>query len=136
MGLSEPDLLERLSILEKDYGYAFRLVSKDEAEKIQRKYKTVHYKDIVWSEQDDDTDIYYIDMPPDKSVLIGPIEYKSLEVVAIVTIISIFFIAISGALFVWLWPLWRDHKRLDQSATAFGAGHLDSRVSIKKFVGS
>ena len=51
--------------------------------------------------------------------------FMGLLLLVLVTVLSL-------ALLIWLYPTWRDLRLLDRSAAAFGDGHLDRRVSIRK----
>ncbi len=130
--VSESELDNEAALLQEEYGFPFQIVDRKTAEDKKSKTEIFQYADIVWSLNENDNEIFYVDLQNDKTLLIGPIEYGELELLAIVTYVLIFVVCIGLGLFVWLWPLWKDHKRLNESATAFGAGHLDSRVVIKK----
>lgn len=45
---------------------------------------------------------------------------------------GLFFLSVSLALVIWVYPLWRDLKRLVITATAFGQGQLSQRASASR----
>ncbi len=132
LSVKESELDYEAALLQKEYGFPFKIIGKEVAEDKKSKTKIYQHNDVIWSLNENDNEIFYIDLQNDKTLLIGPVEYGELELLAIVIYVVIFVFCVGLGLFLWLWPLWKDHKRLNESATAFGAGHLGSRVVIKK----
>jgi len=48
------------------------------------------------------------------------------------TLIGLFVVTISGALLLWLFPLWRDLRRLAKTAGEFGEGRLNQRGKLSR----
>lgn len=47
-----------------------------------------------------------------------------------IAIIVLTLLTVASVLLLWLYPLWRDHRKLSRIAAKFGEGHLDSRVAV------
>lgn len=132
--VSEPKLAQEVVALSSLYDFEFELLS---AEQFRHRTLTIELKkfpDVNWSwyRDTDNNEIFVLPVYGEQYVVIHPLQNGAYLTVFIAVVIGVFFLALAFGISLWLWPLWRDHKRLTQGALAFGAGQLDTRVDIRK----
>lgn len=132
IGVPHSDLEDHVVALSESFGFNFQLVSKETAEQLHLDEKIFQYSDVVWYLDEDDNEVFLIDLDNGRTIIVEPPVDEASEIAVIVLVISLMFTCAGAGICIWLWPLWRDHKRLNASAQEFGRGHLDSRVTIGK----
>ncbi len=127
------DLERKVADLAELYGFRIELVSVDEFHTRSPDIKLNTFSDAGWSwyRDEDDNEVFVVPTGELQYVVLYPLQAALYLTFLIVTVIAIFFLALAIGVSLWLWPLWRDHKKLTRSALAFGAGQLDTRVEIK-----
>jgi len=89
--------------------------------------------EIVWQDVDDDTDFLFrrIDSSP-YAIKMGPFdEPLTLNYLQTILMLALALLVALAVLF-WVYPLWRDLKRLDVSTRAFGQGDFSVRAPIAR----
>ncbi len=136
-GIESPiELSQALIQIQDSFGFPFALLSRKESEDQLLKYDGQDTGDgIFWFKDDNGDDVIHVelaDLNDGSRVSIGPLNYQNYEWMGAVTSISLILIFTLFGLLLWVFPLWRDHKRLNKAAKDFGLGRLESRVKIRK----
>jgi two-component system sensor histidine kinase RstB len=89
---------------------------------------------LIWLTQADGQLIFFQQLPDQKSVLsAGALLAIDSNIEWIyLTFGIIFILLVSIGMFLWVYPLWRDLKRLTVTATSFGDGFLQQRAELAK----
>ncbi len=119
--------------LREDFGFPLRLLYQEQTELPASLQKELLNGEIVWQYVDDTTDYLYhrVDDSP-HIIKIGP--FKPPLTLSYLETILMLVLALLVALAVlfWVYPLWRDLKRLGVSAEAFGQGDFSIRTPLPK----
>jgi len=123
-----PELLKELSL---DFPHEFVILTKLDLTLPQDKMAKLNNNELVWEVRSQNQAIVHVLLPDQKSILrviSTPVD-NSFHIAIIVVI---FFATVSIFLFIWVYPLWRDLKRLSITADNFGNGYLTQRAELAK----
>ncbi len=125
-------LNNHLKELESRFQVQLKVLSDAKLTEIKDKQDIYQYKNLAWIKDENEDEIFLI-KAPDGTTLTLSLE-RDQFIIASAMFIPLFLVAlfVSAGLLMWLWPLWRDHKSLTQTAKRFGAGHLDARARVRK----
>ena len=89
----------------------------------------------IWRYNTDNTITFFLPLKTTKILLkVGPSQSdKNLLAIILPAFVVIISSIISITLWYWLYPLWRDLKKLDFVAQQFGNGKLDTRATVSKY---
>ena len=89
----------------------------------------------IWRYNTDNTITFFLPLKTQNFLLkVGPSQSdKNLLAIILPAFVVIISAIISITLWHWLYPLWRDLKKLDLVAQQFGNGKLDSRAIVSKY---
>ncbi|WP_246841172.1 ATP-binding protein [Hahella sp. CCB-MM4] len=110
------------------------LATSEEHSLDQERLSEIDRLGYTWVDMDNDSSIFYVAMGNPRTVLIAGPTFPTSNIlfILITTLVVTMLLVISLALLSWLFPLWRDLKKLDLTAQEFGTGHLERRVDIRK----
>ncbi|MBL4672110.1 MAG: hypothetical protein JKX81_07585 [Arenicella sp.] len=128
----EEELTKSIAMLSEQYGYKFELFDREEFHQQSSEIAFTHNRGLTWFKDQSDHEVFVLSISGDRVLTIDPLIDSTETRVLIAAIILILMLVLGLAFSTWLWPLWRDHKRLTQTALAFGRGELDARVKIGK----
>lgn len=126
----ESDRTRALREIEKRFGYPLRDIALNEVAG-ESERKSLRSGEIVGRNVDEPGEHYFKRLGDGDRVLqIGPFPRYFLEsaIIYLVAVMLAIFIAI--AIYLWIRPLWRDMRALDQGAQAIGLGKLDAHVNV------
>lgn len=129
-GLSSPERIEWLAAREQQFKYPIRSVPLSEISDAASRAR-LRSGELVAIGLDTPEERYYKQLPgEDRALQLGPFPRYFLERVIGYLIWTLLASALGGALYLWARPLWRDMLALEQGASAFGQGKLDTRVAV------
>lgn len=128
----EGELSKLMVALAEQYGFKFELFDREAFYQQASEITFIHSRGVTWFKGQSDNEVFVLSISGDRVLTIDPLTDNTETRVLLAAIILILLLVLSLAFSTWLWPLWRDHKRLTQSALAFGRGELDARVKIGK----
>ncbi len=134
MNYPESGWMDAITEMERTFGHSIAIIDDITLEKIKKQKNIITYKELLWHEDDEQTTLIS-PISEGLYIMVGPIKdgvsNGPMLIAWISSLIFIFFIIVMVSL-IWLWPLYRDHKKLNQLAEAFGLGNLDVRVNLSK----
>ena len=126
-----------LSELKFKFGHEVILISSTWVEVLKKIYTFNQTDNFIWCELKENDDVYVFSPLSNKQYLMwhvsgdAPNTFKNKIITYIVSLIFILFI-LSVTFMIFVWPLYRDFKHLNQVALNFGSGNLNSRAVVKK----
>lgn len=76
---------------------------------------------------------FYIDIKEQGFLLVADrIPMSSVDFSVVIYLILVFVVLISVCMFLWVYPLWRDLKKLVSATSRFGKGNLETRAVVSK----
>ncbi|NTS77532.1 ATP-binding protein [Catenovulum sp. SM1970] len=115
------------------FDYDIDILSVDDISLESDKLSQLHQQELTWQYDQDYNLIFYQMLSNGHSVVrISSINENMLTAKIFTVIILAFVTAISIAMFLWVYPLWRDINKLTKTAALFGEGYLDKRSVMAK----
>jgi signal transduction histidine kinase len=129
-GASSRERIDKLRALEQRFQYPIRSVALSEIPN-ENDRNRVRAGDIVVFDFDGPEERFYKLLPgEDRALQLGPFPRYLLERVIEYVLLLVFASAVGFALYLWVRPLWRDMRGLEQGAEAIGRGKLETRVRV------
>ena len=115
------------------FAFPVEIVERDEIEMLVDDSQRLADGDPVYTESDDGTELFYRKMGDSPYILkLGPfkdsVPLENLQLI----LMLIFSTLVALAVFLWVYPLSRDMKKLDSSTHAFGQGDFSIRAADNK----
>ena len=123
-----PELLDELS---RNFGYQLTILPVAELTLTKDKITQLENNELVWHKVSA-TELYFYGILPDGKSALRAITPPVNEGGAFFVIFVIFILIVSICMFIWVYPLWRDLKRLSITADNFGDGYLTQRAELAK----
>ena len=123
-----PGLLKELST---HFNHELTILTQADLALDQEQMEKLNQNELVWQKIDEAQLVAYILLPDQKSIL-KVITPSFSDTGAMTLIFIIFIVSVSVCMFVWVYPLWRDLKRLSVTADNFGDGYLTQRAELSK----
>lgn len=129
----EADWSVLLEELNEHFSYQFELKQKPQLPLTAQQIEVLENNEIVWRHNDNVQFEFYRQLPDNNTVLkaITP-AYGNTQVGLFVSLFFTFITIVSLCMVVWVYPLWRDLKKLSRTAKAFGNGSLEKRATHSK----
>ncbi|WP_431686930.1 ATP-binding protein [Hahella sp. NBU794] len=123
-----------LTQLQAEFRFPLEMLALAELDISAEKQEALMQKGYAWITTDDDETLFYYRIgDSDKVLSAGPTPSPGGVVLSyLVTVFAAILLATALGLLSWLTPLWRDLKRLDRTASEFGQGRLEHRVTLRK----
>jgi len=125
---------EMMEDLSRRFSYPITLLEQTQVELPEPLYLALTRGEIVWQDIiDEDMDFLYRRIPNSPYIIkIGPFaEPVTLDYLQTILLLVLACLVALAVLF-WVYPLWRDLKRLDVSTRAFGQGDFSVRAPIPR----
>ncbi|WP_330961267.1 ATP-binding protein [Photobacterium sp. 53610] len=123
------DYLTKVSV---ERPFEARLVPTGSAQFSESERRRLLRGQVVGRTQDDGSTLLYTQLNHDYFISIHDMQSQNAQQLLQLSVMSLFVVTISGALLLWLFPLWRDLKRLAKTADDFGEGRLSQRGKISR----
>ncbi|KDM90007.1 ATP-binding protein [Photobacterium galatheae] len=125
-----PAYLNSVSV---DRPFEARLVKTDEVTFSDSEKRRLLNGQVVGHTQNDGSTLLYTRLNDDYFISIHDVQSQNTQQQLQLSVILLFLVTISGALLLWLYPLWRDLKRLAKTADDFGEGRLSQRGKVSRW---
>lgn len=125
-------LNQHLDELESRFQVQIELLSKAKLVEIKNKQNIYRYKNLAWIKDENEDEVFLIKTRDGKTLTLSLERDQFILASAMFIPLFLVVLFVSAGLLIWLWPLWKDHKSLTQTAKSFGAGHLDARARVRK----
>lgn len=121
-----------LNELETRFQLQIEILSDAKLTEINNTQTIYNYKNMNWIKDENEDEVFLVKTQDGTtlSLFIERDQFILASAMFIPIILIVLFV--SAGLLMWLWPLWKDHKSLTQTAKKFGAGHLDARARVRK----
>lgn len=124
-----PSIVEQLSA---HFGFALNLRAMNELEIPKNKMSQLKELGRTWITNEQNETLVFLSLPESDLTLVGgPIPLPGDELSVLAAIVSIFIGGVSLGILIFVFPLWRDLKKLAKTAELFGKGHLETRSPIR-----
>lgn len=129
-----PDQWQRhVTELSSRFDYDINILSIKDISLNSEKLAQLRNKEPTWQYDEEYNLIFYQLLSNGQSVLrISPVSVNMLTAKVFTVIVFAFVLAISIAMFLWVYPLWRDINKLTKTAALFGDGYLNKRSVMAK----
>lgn len=125
-------LSKHLDELESRFQVQIEVLSDAKLAEIKNKQDIYQYKNLAWIKDENEDEIFLIKNRDGKTLTLSLERDQFILASAMFIPLFLVVLFVSAGLLMWLWPLWKDHKSLTQTAKNFGAGHLDARARVRK----
>lgn len=125
-----PVLMQELS---EQFVFEFTLLNKAELTLDDSQQQALDAQEIVLHPRNDGQFELYRVLPDNETVIqaITP-AYGSTQAGMYIALFVTFIASVSVCMFIWVYPVWRDLKRLSKTAEEFGDGNLEKRAKPSK----
>lgn len=123
---------EHVDELESRFRVQIEILTDAKLAEINNKQKVYQYKNLSWIKDVNENEIFLIKTQNGQTLSLS-LERDQLIIVSAMFIpIFLVLLFVCAGLLMWLWPLWKDHQSLTQTAKSFGEGHLNARARVRK----
>ncbi|MFK8012702.1 MAG: ATP-binding protein [Marinicellaceae bacterium] len=125
-------LKNNLTELESRFQVQIEILTDAKLNEIHNNRVIYQYENLTWIKDDNEDEVFLVKTESGLTLTLS-LERNQfiLNSAMFIPLILLVFCVCTGLL-MWLWPLWKDHKSLTQTAKQFGAGHLDARAGVRK----
>ena len=122
-----------LEALNLRFTYPVALIKQDEDEILINESQRLAAGEVVYTELADESQLFYRKMSDSPYILrLGPVESSATLENLQTILMLVFSTLVALAVFLWVYPLSRDIKKLDSSTHAFGQGDFSIRAADNK----
>ncbi len=125
-------LNEHLDELESRFQIQIEILSDKKLTDIKNKQNIYQYKNLTWIKDENEDEVFLLKTRSGKTLLLSIERDQFILASAMFVPLFLVVLFISAGILIWLWPLWKDHQSLTQTAKRFGSGHLDARARVRK----
>ncbi|MGF1909936.1 ATP-binding protein [Vibrio kasasachensis] len=122
---------EQLKELSTYFPHDIKLLTKADVALDQDQMAKLNQNEPIWEIRDQIQVVVHA-LLPDQHTILRVITVPAHNSLNIAMVSLIFIVIVSVCMFVWVYPLWRDLKRLSITADKFGYGYLTERAELAK----